>query len=80
MTGKRTRAKRRRKGKLREGFTTGTAAAAATKSALQLLLTGSPLDPISVTLPEGKVLSLPLRTSLLDGREYLTMFSDQGRR
>ncbi|MGD8508376.1 MAG: cobalt-precorrin-5B (C(1))-methyltransferase, partial [Syntrophobacterales bacterium] len=67
MSTKRSRTKRRRKKKLREGFTTGTAAAAATKSALQLLLTGMPLKPISVTLPEGRVLSVPLRRSLLDG-------------
>jgi cobalt-precorrin-5B (C1)-methyltransferase len=66
MLAERTRAKRRRKRKLREGFTTGTAAAAAAKSALQLLLTGSPLNPISVTLPEGRVLSISLHRSLLE--------------
>ncbi len=56
----------RPKRKLREGFTTGTAAAAAAKSALQLLLTGSPLNPISVTLPEGRILSISLHRSLLE--------------
>ena len=71
MPTRRSRTKRRRKKKLREGFTTGTAAAAATKSALQLLLTGVPLNPISVTLPEGRVLSVPLRRSLLDGNTSL---------
>ncbi len=64
--GNRLKRRRKRKGKLREGFTTGTAAAAATKSALQLLLTGSPLNPILVTLPEGKVLSISLYRSLLN--------------
>jgi len=66
VSGVPARSKRSRRRKLREGFTTGTAAAAAAKSALQLLLTGSPLNPISVTLPEGRVLSIPLHRSLLD--------------
>ncbi len=66
MSAQGPRSKRRRKGKLREGFTTGTAAAAAAKCALQLLLTSSPLNPISVTLPEGRVLSISLHRSLLD--------------
>ena len=70
MPAKRTRTKRRRRGKLREGFTTGTAAAAASKSALQFLLTGSPLNPISVTLPEGRVLNLALHRSLVNGDVY----------
>jgi cobalt-precorrin-5B (C1)-methyltransferase len=67
MPAKQARTKRRRKKKLREGFTTGTAAAAAAKSALQLLLTGSPLNPIPVTLPEDRVLSLSVHRVLLDG-------------
>ena len=54
------RYRRKKKRKLREGFTTGTAAAAATKGALRLLLTGSPLTPVSVTLPQAKVLEIPL--------------------
>ena len=79
MSAQRTRSKRRRKGKLREGFTTGTAAAAAAKSALQLLLTGSPLNPISVTLPEGRVLSISLHRSLLDGDASLcSVIKDAG--
>ena len=52
------RDRRKKKRKLREGFTTGTAAAAATKSALHFLLTGSPLTPISVTLPQARVLEI----------------------
>ena len=67
MPAKRTRAKGRRRGKLREGFTTGTAAAAATKGALRLLFTGSPLTLIPVTLPHGKVLEIPLQAYLQDG-------------
>ena len=65
---KASRTKRRRKRKLQEGFTTGTAAAAATKSALQLLLTGKPLNPIPVTLPESKFLSIPLHKGELNGK------------
>jgi len=61
------RYRQKKKRRLREGFTTGTAAAAAVKSALQLLLTNSPLDPIPVTLPEGKNLRLPLHRDFLDG-------------
>ena len=61
------RYRQKKKRRLREGFTTGTAAAAAVKSALQLLLTNSPLDPIPVTPPEGKNLRLPLHRDFLDG-------------
>ncbi|UCG11270.1 MAG: cobalt-precorrin-5B (C(1))-methyltransferase, partial [Deltaproteobacteria bacterium] len=73
------RYRRKRKGKLREGFTTGTAAAAAAKSALHLLLTGSPLNPILVSLPEGRELRLPLHRSLLHGDTALcTIIKDAG--
>jgi cobalt-precorrin-5B (C1)-methyltransferase len=61
------RYRRKKKRKLREGFTTGTAAAAATKGALQLLFTGSPLTPISVTLPQARVLEIPLRRYRQEG-------------
>jgi cobalt-precorrin-5B (C1)-methyltransferase len=67
MAAKRTRTKSRRGKKLREGFTTGTAAAAATKGALQLLFTGSPLTPSSVTLPQARVLEIPLRRYRQEG-------------
>ena len=59
--------RRKKKRKLREGFTTGTAAAAATKGALQLLFTGSPLTPISVTLPQARVLEIFLHRYRQEG-------------
>jgi cobalt-precorrin-5B (C1)-methyltransferase len=65
------RYRRNKKRKLREGFTTGTAAAAATKGALQLLLTGFPLSPISVTLPEARVLKLPLHRYSHEGNIFI---------
>ena len=67
MPAKRTRTKGKRKKKLREGFTTGTAAAAATKSALQLLFTSSPLSAILVTLPQARVLEIPLHRYRQEG-------------
>lgn len=39
---------------LRRGWTTGACATAATKSALHALLTGSFLDPVTITLPKGE--------------------------
>jgi cobalt-precorrin-5B (C1)-methyltransferase len=61
------RDRRKKKRKLREGFTTGTAAAAATKGALQLLFAGSPLTPILVTLPQARVLEIPLHRYRQEG-------------
>jgi len=49
-----------KKKKLRTGFTTGTCAAAAAKAAATMLLTGEKLDGITIKLPIGIVLSLPL--------------------
>lgn len=62
------RYRRKKKSQLREGFTTGTAAAAATKCALQLLFGGSPLRPISVTLPGARVLELPMHRHRQEGK------------
>ncbi len=47
-------------GPLRNGFTTGTCAAAAAKAATLLLLTGRELPEISVTLPDGMSVCLPV--------------------
>ena len=71
MPAKGTRTKDRRRKKLREGFTTGTAAAAATKAALHFLFTGSPLTSISVTLPENRVLKLSLHRYFQEGNIFL---------
>ena len=67
MSADSVRYRRKKKRQLREGFTTGTAAAAATKGALRLLFTGSPLTLIPVTLPNGRVLEIPLQAYLQDG-------------
>ncbi len=49
-----------RKRKLRTGFTTGTAAAAATKAALRLLLTDAPPRQVSILLLTGDRLTIPV--------------------
>ena len=43
---------------LRAGYTTGTCAAAAAKASLSMLLTGEPVEAVTVTLPAGPVLTL----------------------
>jgi len=42
------------KRELRRGWTTGACATAATKAALELLLTGQAPDPVTITLPKGE--------------------------
>lgn len=42
------------KSKLRRGWTTGACATAATKAALELLITGNAPDPVEITLPKGE--------------------------
>lgn len=72
-------ARRRQRRKLREGFTTGTSAAAAAKSALHLLLTGRPLDPVPVTLPQGRILRISLHRSRLHGESsFCSVIKDGG--
>lgn len=73
------RYRRKKKRQLREGFTTGTAATAAVKSALHLLLTGAPLSPIAVTLPDGRLLYISLHRNLLQGNtSECTVIKDGG--
>lgn len=48
------------KGQLRTGFTTGTSASAATKAALYALISKKSLDKVTVTLPKGQVVNLPV--------------------
>lgn len=48
--------------KLRCGYTTGTCAAAAAEAAAYILLTGRNLSEISITVPGGDKLILPVRT------------------
>ncbi|HET7149614.1 MAG TPA: cobalt-precorrin-5B (C(1))-methyltransferase [Candidatus Nitrosopolaris sp.] len=49
---------KRNRGALRTGFTTGTAATAATKAALIALLSGKAVNDVSVTLPKGKTINI----------------------
>ena len=46
------------RGQLRTGYTTGTSASAASKSALIALLTGKSVESVSVTLPKGNIVRL----------------------
>jgi cobalt-precorrin-5B (C1)-methyltransferase len=56
-----------KKGALRTGFTTGTTASAATKAALLALITGSPLDQVTVSLPKGRSATLKVAWTKEDG-------------
>ena len=49
---------KKQKGLLKTGFTTGTCASAATKSALLSLLTNVSQNSVQVTLPKGKIITL----------------------
>ncbi|MGI6257424.1 MAG: cobalt-precorrin-5B (C(1))-methyltransferase CbiD [Anaerovoracaceae bacterium] len=46
--------------KLRQGYTTGSCATAATVGALTFLLGGSPMSVLKLKTPKGKVVSIPL--------------------
>ncbi len=50
---------KKRKGKLRTGYTTGTTATAATKGALYALI-GMPVEEVTVSLPKGKTATLKI--------------------
>jgi cobalt-precorrin-5B (C1)-methyltransferase len=49
---------KKRKGTLRTGYTTGTTATAATKGALYALITGKPVEEVTVSLPKGGTATL----------------------
>ncbi|MCR9011433.1 cobalt-precorrin-5B (C(1))-methyltransferase CbiD [Gabonibacter chumensis] len=51
---------------LRSGFTTGTCATAATKAALQGLLTGTVPTEATITLPNGEEVTLPVEQGFLN--------------
>ncbi|MEL7642421.1 MAG: cobalt-precorrin-5B (C(1))-methyltransferase CbiD [Solidesulfovibrio sp.] len=68
----------RRQG-LREGFTTGTAAAGAAKAAALLLLSGERLETVDVPLPGGGRLTLPVAEARLAGEgAYAAVIKDGG--
>lgn len=48
------------RGQLRTGYTTGTSATAASKSALITLLTGKSVADVQVTLPKGKIVTIKI--------------------
>jgi cobalt-precorrin-5B (C1)-methyltransferase len=58
--------------KLRTGFTTGTAAAAAAKAALLCLLDACCPGEVSVTLLTGDTLTIPIRSSRIDDARNAT--------
>jgi cobalt-precorrin-5B (C1)-methyltransferase len=51
---------KKRKGTLRTGYTTGTTATAATKGALYALITGKPIEKVTVSLPKGGTATLSI--------------------
>jgi cobalt-precorrin-5B (C1)-methyltransferase len=69
-----------RKRKLRTGFTTGTAAAAAAKAAILAILEGKPPQGVSVELLTGERLSIAVHTCrLIDGQTATcTVVKDAG--
>ena len=52
--------KKNSRGQLKTGYTTGTSASAASKSALITLLTGKTVENVQVTLPKGKIVTLKI--------------------
>lgn len=70
---------KRKKGQLRNGLTTGTSAAAATKAALQTLLSKKIYKEIQITLPKGKIVELPIAwTRVDDSRVTCSVVKDGG--
>lgn len=64
---------------LRRGWTTGACATAATKSALNALLTGEFLDPVEINLPKGESPSFALsREKIDDGVSEAGIVKDAG--
>ncbi|MGN6623442.1 MAG: cobalt-precorrin-5B (C(1))-methyltransferase, partial [Candidatus Nitrosocosmicus sp.] len=58
---------KKQKGLLRTGFTTGTSASAATKSALLSLLTNKTQESVSIALPKGKVVDINIAWTHFEG-------------
>ena len=57
-----------KRSRLRCGFSTGTAAAAAAKAALRRLITGSCGGAVAVRLPSGVYLAVPVASTGIDGK------------
>ncbi len=70
---------KRKKGALRTGYTTGTTATAATKAALHALITGSPVQQATVSLPKNRIATLKIAwTRAEDGRVTCAAIKDGG--
>lgn len=64
---------------LKTGYTTGTCATAATKAALITLLTGEEQIDVSLTLPNGEWVRIPIHSTRVDGnRASSTVLKDSG--
>jgi cobalt-precorrin-5B (C1)-methyltransferase len=63
---------KRKQGKLRTGYTTGTSAAAATKAALLALIYGRPVDTVVVSLPKEKQATIKVVWTRIEGRDSAT--------
>lgn len=70
---------KKRKGKLRTGYTTGTTATAATKGALYALVTGRPVEEVTVSLPKGRTATLKIAwTKSESGKTTCAVIKDGG--
>ncbi|HEY8139608.1 MAG TPA: cobalt-precorrin-5B (C(1))-methyltransferase, partial [Nitrososphaera sp.] len=58
---------KKRKGSLRSGYTTGTTATAATKAALYALISGKPVEEVTVQLPKGGAATLKIAWTRMNG-------------
>ena len=68
-----------KRSRLRCGFSTGTAAAAAARAALRHLITGACGDVVAVRLPSGVYLAVPVAWSRIDGKTaYASVIKDGG--
>ena len=63
---------KRKQGKLRTGYTTGTSAAAATKAALLALIYGRTIDTVVVSLPKEKQATINVAWTRIEGRDSAT--------
>lgn len=64
---------------LKTGYTTGTCATAATKSALITLLTGEIQEVTGITLPNGEWVKIPLHSTVIEGdRVTCSVLKDAG--
>jgi cobalt-precorrin-5B (C1)-methyltransferase len=63
---------KRKQGRLRTGYTTGTSAAAATKAALLALISGKAVDSVVVSLPKEKKVTIKIVWTRIEGTNSAT--------